>query len=204
MRRALRLSPLLVGLALGVGAIVLAWTKQRAAVHGAPSAPAPLAPARYGAGWAGGGDLRILRARDLALPVAGVAPRDLRESFGDARSSGPHQAIDIPAARGTRVVAVADGVVMRVAWTPRGGLSVHQFDATSTYCFYYAHLSGYGPGVRQGVALHRGDTIGYVGTTGNAPPGAPHLHFAIFKLGPDQRWGEGSEIDPFLVWMPPG
>ena len=81
----------------------------------------------------------------------------------------------------------------------RGGTTIYQFDPTGSFCYYYAHLDAYEPGLGEGDTVERGETIGYVGTTGNAPPGTPHLHFAIFRLGPERQWWEGVPIDPYLV-----
>ena len=107
--------------------------------------------------------------------------------------------MDILAPRGTAVVATSDGRIAKLFTSAAGGLTVYQFDPTEQYAYYYAHLDGYAPDLTEGQVVSRGQTIGYVGTTGNAPPGTPHLHFAIFKLGPDKRWWEGEAIDPFLV-----
>jgi peptidoglycan LD-endopeptidase LytH len=76
-------------------------------------------------------------------------------------------------------------------------LTVYQFDGSQTYCYYYAHLDSYAPGLKEGAVLRQGDVLAYVGSTGNASPDAPHLHFAIFKLGPEHRWWEGAPIDPY-------
>jgi peptidoglycan LD-endopeptidase LytH len=78
-----------------------------------------------------------------------------------------------------------------------GGLAVYQFDRDEQFAFYYAHLDRYAEGLKEGATLKRGDVLGYVGTTGNAPPNAPHLHFTIFKLGPDKRWWKGTPINPY-------
>lgn len=135
----------------------------------------------------------------LMLPVAGVTPAQLADTFNDARGGGSrvHEALDIMAPRGTPVLAAVDGKVEKLFDSEAGGLTIYQFDATGTYCYYYAHLDAYAPGLREGQVLRRGDVIGTVGSTGNANPEAPHLHFAIFRLGPDKRWHEGTPINPF-------
>ncbi len=134
----------------------------------------------------------------LAMPVAGVDPATLRDDFGDARGGArTHGAIDIAAPRGTPVHAVDDGTVRKLFTSVPGGLTVYQFDLESRYCYYYAHLDGYAAGLAEGQALRRGDVIGYVGTTGNAPKDAPHLHFAVSRLQPDRRWWTGTPIDPY-------
>ena len=133
----------------------------------------------------------------LLIPVDGVRAEALRDSFADGRPGRRHEAIDIPAARGTRVFAVADGVLVKLFASVQGGLTIYQFDSERRHAFYYAHLDRYADGVTQGMALRRGDLIGYVGSTGNASPAAPHLHFAVFVLGPEKQWWKGEAIDPF-------
>lgn len=151
-----------------------------------------------------GSDLQGLRLRSLLVPVRGIELDDLRSSFDDPRGSGRrHEAIDILAPRGTDVVAVEDGVVGKLFTSVAGGLTVYQFDPSQSFVYYYAHLDRYAPGIKEGVSLRRGDVIGAVGTTGNAPENTPHLHFAILKLDPDKRWWGGTALDPFLVWRDP-
>lgn len=135
----------------------------------------------------------------LAIPVEGVAASALRDSFAEARGGGKrvHEAIDIMAPVGTRVVAVDDGTVVKLFTSVPGGLTVYQFDPAKRYAYYYAHLDRYADGLAEGMAVKRGDTIGYVGTTGNVPPGAPHLHFAVFRLGPEKQWWKGEAINPY-------
>lgn len=134
------------------------------------------------------------------IPVVGVAPEALRPSFDDARSGNRrHEAIDILAPRGTPVVAAVDGRIVKLFTSAAGGLTIYQFDEAETFCYYYAHLDAYATPLAEGQVVRRGDLIGYVGTTGNAPPDTPHLHFAINELGPDRRWWEGDPIDPYPV-----
>ncbi len=132
----------------------------------------------------------------LAMPVAGIDPNKLADTFDEGRAGHKHEALDIPAARGERVTAVADGTVAKLFTSKDGGLTVYQFDTTGQFCYYYAHLDGYAPALKEGMSLHTGDVLGYVGTTGNAPPNAPHLHFAVFSLGPERKWWQGTAIDP--------
>jgi murein DD-endopeptidase MepM/ murein hydrolase activator NlpD len=146
------------------------------------------------------GDLAFLKLRRLQMPVPDVDPRRLRDDFADARTGHSHEALDILAPRGSAVVAVDDGVVQKLFTSVRGGLTVYQFDPEGTYCYYYAHLDRYAPGLREGMALKKGDRIGDVGTTGNAPPQTPHLHFAIFKLGPEKQWWKGAALNPYPLW----
>jgi murein DD-endopeptidase MepM/ murein hydrolase activator NlpD len=149
-------------------------------------------------------DLARLRARSLGLPVEGLKVSELRDTFADARDGHRHEALDILAPRGTRVLAVDDGRVVKLFDSARGGLTVYQYDPTETFCYYYAHLDRYAPGLVEGEILSRGAVVGFVGTTGNAPPNAPHLHFTVFKLGPEKHWWEGTPIDPFPIWAAPG
>jgi murein DD-endopeptidase MepM/ murein hydrolase activator NlpD len=149
-------------------------------------------------------DLALLRARSLGLPVEGLTGSQLRDTFADARSGHRHEALDVLAPRGTPVRAVDDGRVVKLFNSVRGGITVYQFDPTETFCYYYAHLDGYAPGLMEGAHLTRGAVVGFVGTTGNAPPNTPHLHFAVFKLGPEKHWWEGTPINPFPIWTSPG
>lgn len=141
-----------------------------------------------------------LRARNLIVPVAGLDAQSIVPSFSQARGVHAHEAIDLMAAAGTPVVAVEDGTVARLFTSQAGGLTIYQFDPTRSVAYYYAHLQGYASGVVEGGALRRGQVIGYVGSTGNADPAAPHLHFAIFVLGPEKRWWQGTAIDPYPVF----
>ena len=141
-----------------------------------------------------------LDARRLEIPVAGLDRDDLRDNFADARDGGrTHEAIDIMAPRGTEVRAVDDGTVAKLFTSKAGGITVYQFDPTGTFCYYYAHLDRYADGLAAGDAVKRGELIGYVGSTGNASPDAPHLHFAIFRLGPERQWWKGDPINPYPV-----
>jgi peptidoglycan LD-endopeptidase LytH len=139
-----------------------------------------------------------LAGRSLAIPVHGVAPDQLTRSFDDGRRGGrAHQAIDILAPRHTPVVAVEDGVIARLFQSRLGGITIYQFDPSEQFSYYYAHLERYAEGLVEGQRVRKGQVIGYVGTSGNAPPGTPHLHFAVYRLTPDKRWWEGTPIDPY-------
>lgn len=149
-------------------------------------------------------DLDDLRRRSLLVPVDGVDADDLVSSFHDARgSSRRHEAIDILSPSGTDVLAADDGKVAKIFTSAAGGLTLYQFDPSETFVYYYAHLDSYAPGLKEGATLRKGDVVGTVGTTGNAPENTPHLHFAIAKLDPDKRWWGGTALDPFLVWRDP-
>jgi murein DD-endopeptidase MepM/ murein hydrolase activator NlpD len=101
------------------------------------------------------------------------------------------------APKGTKVVAAADGKIVKLFTSKPGGLTVYQFDPTEKYAYYYAHLDRYADGLKEGAEFKRGDLIGYVGTTGNADPNAPHLHFAVFELTPEKQWWKGTPVDPY-------
>ena len=134
----------------------------------------------------------------LLLPVQGIDRGQLADTFTDARSEGRlHDAIDIMAPTGTPVLAVADGHVEKLFDSERGGLTVYQFEPSGRFAYYYAHLDAYAPGLAEGQAVTRGQVIGTVGSSGNASDEAPHLHFAIFRLGPEKRWWEGEAINPY-------
>lgn len=160
-------------------------------------APSPVPPA--------GDDISWLRSRALTLPVQGIGASQLSDTYSQARAAGaPHEAIDIMAARGTPVVAAEDGLVAKLFLSKPGGITLYQFDPSNQYAYYYAHLDRYADGIVEGARLHKGQLIGYVGSTGNASPDAPHLHFAIFRLGPERQWWRGTPLNPYLVWRDPG
>ena len=142
-----------------------------------------------------------LRARHLLIPIEGVESSMLRDSFQDTRDrTRTHEALDILAPRNTPVRAVEGGTIAKLFLSKAGGITVYQFDPTETYAYYYAHLDRYAPGLREHATVTPGQIIGYVGTSGNAPPNTPHLHFAIFKLTADRHWWQGASINPFDVW----
>ncbi len=144
-------------------------------------------------------DIAALMAKRLTVPVSGIGTAQLADTFAQARDGGarPHDAIDILAARGTPVVATEDGRIAKLFESKAGGITIYQFDPTERFAYYYAHLDHYADGLAEGQMVRRGTVIGYVGSTGNASPEAPHLHFAIFLLGPEKKWWEGTAINPF-------
>jgi murein DD-endopeptidase MepM/ murein hydrolase activator NlpD len=140
-------------------------------------------------------ELRVLAAT-LTIPVAGVKAEDLLDTFNDMRGTRKHEAIDIPAPRGTPVLSATDGRILRRYTSERGGLMIYAADSAERFILMYAHLDGYADGVSDGTPVKRGQVIGYVGTTGNAPPNLPHLHFAIARATNVARWWEGTPVDP--------
>lgn len=135
------------------------------------------------------------------MPIAGLRSSELRDSFAEERGGRRHEAIDILEPRGTPVLAVDDGRIRKLFHSVPGGITVYEFNLAETYCYYYAHLERYADGLAEGQLVRRGDRIGYVGTSGNAPPQTPHLHFAISALGPDKHWWQGTPVDPYPLLM---
>jgi peptidoglycan LD-endopeptidase LytH len=134
----------------------------------------------------------------LPVPVQGVAREDLRDSYREGRGRGrTHHAIDIHAPRGTPVLAVATGRIIKLHSGDRGGLSVYLLDDDGRTRYYYAHLDGYAQGLTEGQRVERGEVIGFVGDTGNAAPGDYHLHFSVAILEHPGRWWEGRNVNPF-------
>ncbi|MGW8203441.1 M23 family metallopeptidase [Sphingomonas bisphenolicum] len=142
---------------------------------------------------------RSADAGPLLIPVAGVPASALADTFTQARANGarPHDAIDIMAARGRAVLAAADGRVEKIFWSHDGGRTLYQRSADGRLLYYYAHLDGYAPGLREGQGLRRGQRIAMVGSTGNADPSAPHLHFAVHAMTPGEPWYGGRAINPY-------
>jgi murein DD-endopeptidase MepM/ murein hydrolase activator NlpD len=142
-----------------------------------------------------------LLGRSLIVPVAGIEPGDLQDTFDDPRGGGGrvHEALDILAPRNTPVVAVEGGRIAKLFTSAQGGLTIYQFDPTETYCYYYAHLERYAPGLSEGDRVARGQVLGSVGTSGNAGPDNPHLHFAIFRLNEQKSWWQGTPVNPYPV-----
>jgi murein DD-endopeptidase MepM/ murein hydrolase activator NlpD len=147
-----------------------------------------------------GPEYEELRGRRLLLPVEGYNLQRLRDSFAESRQGRIHEAIDLMAPRGTAVWAADDGMIRRLSSGDRGGISVYQVDKSGRYGYYYAHLERYAPFLREGQTVEKGDVIGYVGTTGNAPSGAPHLHFAISRIEDPSRWWQGKPVNPYVLF----
>jgi murein DD-endopeptidase MepM/ murein hydrolase activator NlpD len=140
----------------------------------------------------------------LAVPVEGVARSSLVDTYTQSRENGMrvHNAIDILAPRGTRVLAAAPGTIEKIFRSERGGNTVYIRSPDLHWLYYYAHLDAYAPGLREGRQLRTGEAIGTVGSTGNASEDAPHLHFAINRMAPGQRWFEGDAINPYPLLKP--
>ena len=134
--------------------------------------------------------------RPLIVPVAGVQSKDLLDTFDEARGSRRHNALDILAPRSTPVLSAADGRIQKLYSSPAGGLMVYASDPNNRFVLLYAHLDRYADGLKDSSEVRRGDTIGFVGTTGNAPPDVPHLHFAIARTTNVARWWTGMPVDP--------
>jgi len=177
-------------LALALSAAFLSVAAATVNKHGPAPSPAPIVDAT---------DIDMLQRRNLAIPVQGVKVADLRDNFEEGRGKRRHDAIDILAPRGTPVLAVVDGRVAKLFTSAAGGLTVYQFDRDERFTYYYAHLDRYAEGLKQGAEVKRGDVIGYVGTSGNAPKNTPHLHFAIFRLGAEKQWWKGTALNPYPV-----
>ena len=136
----------------------------------------------------------------LAIPVEGVKRDDLVDTFSQARAGGArvHDAIDIMATEGTRVLAAAPGTVERLFFSDGGGgITAYVRSDDGRWSYYYAHLKGYAPGLSEGQRVERGQVIGFVGASGNAAPSGPHLHFAINRMGLGDRWWQGAPVNPY-------
>jgi murein DD-endopeptidase MepM/ murein hydrolase activator NlpD len=170
-------------------------------------APAPVAgqdgaapsPADVRAALHAGRPQPIVAPSGLAIPVAGIRPEQLGDTFTQARAGGrPHDAIDIMAPRGTPVIAAAEGRIEKLFFSNGGGgITAYVRSPDRAWSYYYAHLDRYAPGLAEGQQVRRGDPIGFVGSTGNASPDGPHLHFAISRMGPGDGFWQGTPINPY-------
>jgi murein DD-endopeptidase MepM/ murein hydrolase activator NlpD len=160
-----------------------------------PRVPSPALPAGVPVTTTEGelGQLRQL----LIVPVEGVTKAQLRDTYTESRGTRVHEAIDIRAPRGTAVVSAADGKLMRLFDSKTGGLMVYASDPTDRFILLYGHLDRYAANMKDGMALKQGQVIGYVGTTGNAPPDTPHLHFGILRGKPSLSWSRGAAVNPY-------
>jgi peptidoglycan LD-endopeptidase LytH len=136
---------------------------------------------------------------NIASPIDGLKVSDLHDTFNELRMGHRHEAIDIMQRRGTPVHAVTKGTIRKLYWSKAGGNTIYEFDDAGEYCYYYAHLDRYADSIREGSRVSPGQVIGYVGSTGDASPDAPHLHLAIYRLGSDRLWWKGTPIDPYPI-----
>jgi peptidoglycan LD-endopeptidase LytH len=145
-------------------------------------------------------DLALL-TREIEMPLEGIDPTTLHSNFDERRGGGTrqHQALDIMAPRGTPIRSAAKGRVLKLFTSANGGLMVYAADSSERFVLMYAHLDRYAPGLADGTAIARGQVIGYVGSTGNASPNAPHLHFAVARSADVKRWSRGKPIDPLPI-----
>ncbi len=142
----------------------------------------------------------IADAPGLIVPVEGVRFTSLRSNWGEARGGGTraHQGLDIMAPANTPVIAAADGRIEKLFYSNGGGgITLYQRSGDGGWLYYYAHLAGYAPGIVEGRSLRAGETLGYVGDTGNAGTGNFHLHFGVARMAPGERWHQGTPVDPY-------
>ena len=142
----------------------------------------------------------VLGPSGLAVPVGGIKVEDLVDTYQQSRAGGAraHNAIDIMAPAGTPVVAAAEGVVEKLYFSEGGGgITVYVRSPDRQWIYYYAHLQDYAPGLREGQRIERGARLGSVGTSGNANPAGPHLHFAVHQMGANDSWHEGTPVNPY-------
>lgn len=187
--RTLKLILCLVAAALVAVAIYIYTSPTKPAPE--PSAPAPVAVNKLPSG--------------LVLPVQGVRIDQLTDTWGQSREGGAraHQAIDIMAPGGALVLSALPGTVEKLFNSDRGGITAYVRTDDGKWQLYYAHLRGYAPGLAEGQHLRQGQVIGYVGDTGDAGPGNTHLHFAINRMAPGQRWHEGIAVNPYPILAGP-
>ena len=134
----------------------------------------------------------------LIIPVLGVKPDQLTDTFTSSRSEGrSHDAIDIAAPAGTPVIAAASGEIARFWDSERGGITIYQYTADRRFMLYYAHLQRRADGLQVGAQVTQGATIGYVGDTGNAGAGNTHLHFSVSIITDPKRFWEGTYVNPY-------
>lgn len=175
-----------IGFKAGQGEVMVAGEKEVVDLKGAP-------PVTVAEGV-------VVGPTGLAIPVAGVKPGELVDTYTQARAGGAriHDAIDIMAAEGTPVMAAAPGRVEKLFFSNGGGgITAYVRSEDGRWSYYYAHLLSYAPGLAEGQQVRRGQVIGRVGHSGNANPAGPHLHFAIFRMNPGERWWQGTAINPY-------
>lgn len=213
VQRPLRLTALLVAFCIGA---LVDWLLHEygppmpvdaPAIIASPEAPAPattMKPPDVRPGPATPKLAPTTGTTSLRIPVDNVDVESFRGSFQERRGSRMHEAVDILAPRNTPVHAAVSGTIAKLFFSKQGGNTVYEFDQTGHFCYYYAHLERYAEGLQDGQPVSQGQVIGYVGTSGNAPPNTPHLHLAVFELDADRRWWKGRPIDPYLVFSGKG
>jgi len=135
---------------------------------------------------------------NLIIPVAGVRPEQLRDTFSDSRAEGRvHDAIDIPAPLDTPVLAATDGTIVKLFHSEPGGTTIYQLSTDNKFVYYYAHLDRYAEGLAEGHFAKQGEIIAYVGDTGNAGAGNYHLHFSIALISDPKHYWQGVNINPY-------
>lgn len=164
------------------------------------AAPAPRDTTTPVATSAKAGDEARRAGKTMIVPVKGVDPALVRDSYSASRGARTHNALDIMAPRGTPVLAADSGWILRLSTNPAGGITIYQVDDEQSFVYYYAHLDRYHEGLKQGQRVQQGDVLGYVGTTGNAPDNLPHLHFQVMRYQKERYWeGEPVNPHPYLV-----
>jgi uncharacterized membrane protein len=175
-------------------------TARVAVASGSSDADMPEAPEPSGNEVMTPDDVALI-TREITMPLDGIDPTTLHSNFDERRGGGTrqHQALDIMSPRGTPIRSAASGRVLKLFTSANGGLLVYAADSSERFVLMYAHLDRYAPGLTDSTRLARGQIIGYVGSTGNASPNAPHLHFAIARSADVKRWSRGRAIDPLPV-----
>ena len=165
----------------------------------APSSAPEAATAAAIASTSASADFEYLRARQILVPVLGADMSKVYDTFNDPRDGGErvHRAIDILAPRGTPILSADDGRILRMSTNALGGISMYTVDPQNRIVYYYAHMDHYNDAMSPGREIVKGDTLGYVGTTGNAPKNTPHLHFQVMRWPADGKYWNGDPIDPF-------
>src|SRR5258708_1385938 len=145
-----------------------------------------------------------ISAPPLRMPLDHVDAEAMKSGFQERRGSRRHEAADLLAPRNTPVHAVDNGTIAKLFVSKAGGLTIYQFDPGEQVCYYYAHLERYADGVREGQVVIAGEVIGYVGTSGNGPPGGPHRPFGVFELAGNRQWWKGRAVDPYPLFKSRG
>ncbi len=199
----------------GVALVVLALAWQQRLRSSAPSEPPPAAPSPAATNVTprrrdtpqpaltpatDAASTQLPPGLKLLIPVAGIKPAQLRDTFTEARSEGrEHNALDIMAPLGTPVLAAADGQLVRFFNSERGGITLYQLSSDRRVVFYYAHLQRYAAGVTEGRSVRQGETIAYVGDTGNAGAGNYHLHFGVWLIADPKHFWDGANLNPYSL-----